>query len=499
MRKSAAVMESSMNTIGGQNLKPLVFDLDGTLIYSDMLHESAIRVLRDKPLKLLWIPALLLKGKVRLKAYLAEQVIFDPSTLPYNQDLILWLKNQKEAGRKIILCTASHQLIANPIAEYLDLFDHVIATNNFLNVAGKNKADALVALFGEGGFDYVGNSSADIAVWEKSAQGITVNATQNTINSAQKVCSIVYNFPKKSDGIKSILKMLRVHQWLKNILLFAPLVAAHQFNNWQGWISLCLAYIAFSLCASSVYITNDLLDLDSDRKHCKKSRRPFASGAIPIWVGVLSAPALLVISLIVANSVNPSFMGWLTTYFLISCAYSWGLKRLVLIDCITLAILYTLRVIAGASAIQINLSFWLLAFSIFLFLSLAFVKRYAELESQENSFSKHGWNNKIHGRGYYASDASIILTLGIASGYAAVIVFALYLNSDAVIKLYPSPEFIWGEVPILLFWISWVWIKTHRGDMHDDPLIFAIKDKVSLLTGLAFVVVLLLSIRSPLW
>lgn len=493
-------MENSISSIGAQNSKPLVVDLDGTLIYSDMLHESAIRVLRDKPLKLLWIPALLLKGKARLKAYLAEQAIFDPSTLPYNQDLILWLKSQKEAGRKIILCTASHQSIANPIAEHLGIFDQVIATDGALNIAGQNKADTLVSQFGEGGFDYAGNSSADIAVWEKSAQGIIVNASQNTINSAQRVCSIAYNFPKKNDGVKSILKMLRVHQWLKNILLFTPLLAAHQFNNWPGWASLCLAFIAFSLCASSVYIANDLLDLESDRKHSRKSRRPFASGAIPIWVGVILSPALLIIGLIVANGVNPSFMGWLTTYFVITCAYSWGLKRLVLIDCITLAILYTLRIVAGASAIQNNLSFWLLAFSIFLFLSLAFVKRYAELDSQENSFTRHGEaNNKIHGRGYYASDASIIQALGIASGYAAVIVFALYLNSDAVIKLYPSPEFVWGEVPILLFWISWVWIKTHRGDMHDDPLIFAIKDKVSQLTGLAFAAVLLLSTRGPLW
>jgi 4-hydroxybenzoate polyprenyltransferase/phosphoserine phosphatase len=493
-------MENSINSIGAQNPKPLVVDLDGTLIHSDMLHESAIRVLRDQPLKLLLIPALLLKGKAKLKTYLAEQTAFDPSTLPYNQELILWLRNQKESGRKIILCTASHRSIAIPIAEHLGIFDQVIATGSDLNIAGKNKANALVDQFGKGGFDYVGDSRADITVWEKASEGITVNASQNTIKGAQRVCNIASNFPKKNYGPKAILKMLRVHQWLKNILLFAPLLAAHQFNNWQGWISLCLAFIAFSLCASSVYIANDLLDLESDRRHPRKSRRPFASGAIPIWVGVLLSPALLIVSLMIASNVNTSFMGWLTTYFVITCAYSWGLKRLVLIDCITLAILYTLRIVAGASAIQNNLSFWLLAFSIFLFLSLAFVKRYAELEGMENSLTEsNGGNEKIHGRGYYAGDAPIIQTLGIASGYAAVIVFALYLNSDAVIKLYPSPEFVWGEVPILLFWISWVWIKTHRGDMYDDPLIFAIKDKVSRLTGLAFAAVLLLSTRGPLW
>lgn len=491
-------MENSINSIGAQNPKPLVVDLDGTLIYSDMLHESAIRVLRDKPLKLLWIPVLLLKGKAKLKEYLAEQTTFDPSTLPYNQDLILWIKSQKEGGRKIILCTASHQSIANPIAEHLGIFDQVIATDGALNIAGQNKADALVAQFGEGGFDYAGNSSADIAVWEKSAQGITVNASQTTINDAQSICAVTRNFPKKKNSVVNILKMLRIHQWLKNVLLFTPLLAAHQFNNWQGWISLCLAFIAFSLCASSVYITNDLLDLESDRKHPRKRQRPFASGTISIWVGVLLAPALLIISLIIAQDVNPSFIAWLITYFVITCAYSWGLKRLVLVDCITLAILYTLRIVAGASAIAAELSFWLLAFSIFLFLSLAFVKRYAELDSNSGDSLLASEGGQIQGRGYFASDAPIIQALGIASGFASVIVLALYLNSDNVVRLYKTPEFIWGEIPVMLFWISWIWIKTHRGEMHEDPIIFAVKDRVSQLCGLAFSAILLLSIQDTL-
>jgi 4-hydroxybenzoate polyprenyltransferase/phosphoserine phosphatase len=491
-------MENSIHGASAQNLKPLVVDLDGTLIYSDMLHESAIGVLRDKPLLLLRIPALLMKGKAKLKAYLASQTTFDPRTLPFNQDLISWLKDEKEAGRKIILCTASHQSIADSIAEHLGIFDQVIATNSSHNNAGKNKADTLVAQFGEGGFDYAGNSRADIAVWEKSSQGITVNASRTTINQAQRVCAISRNFPGQRSDTLNILKMLRVHQWLKNILLFSPLLAAHQFNNWQGWISLCLAFIAFSLCASSVYIANDLLDLESDRKHPRKCQRPFASGAIPIWVGILLAPALLSMSIIVAKDVNQSFMAWLITYFVITCAYSLGLKRLVLVDCITLAILYTLRVVAGASAIDAELSFWLLAFSIFLFLSLAFVKRYAELDNSGNSMLTAP-DSIIQGRGYFVSDAPIIQTLGIASGFASVIVLALYLNSETVVRLYKTPEFVWGEVPIMLFWISWIWIKTHRGEMHDDPVIFAIKDRVSQLTGIAFSVVLFLSIWGMPW
>jgi 4-hydroxybenzoate polyprenyltransferase/phosphoserine phosphatase len=493
-------MEDSMNSAGASDIKPLIVDLDGTLIYTDMLHESAIRVLRDRPLKLLGIPWMLLRGKAALKEYLAKQSTFDPSSLPYNHKLIEWLKIQKDGGRKIILCTASHISIAEPIAKFLGLFDEVIASEKSSNLAGNQKARILVERFGKSGFDYAGNSKADIAVWENASKSITVNTSKNITNHVSKTYDTITHFPKKPFLIKDIFSMLRTHQWLKNILLFAPLIASHQFNSEQNWLLLALAFIAFSLCASSVYIANDLLDLESDRKHLRKSKRPFASGAISIWVGILIAPILLITSFIFAKAVNTNFLGWLTAYFVITCAYSWGLKRLVLIDCITLAILYTLRIIAGASAIQNSLSFWLLAFAIFLFLSLAFVKRYVELDGKEIVSTEINESaEKIHGRGYYASDASIIQNLGIASGYAAVIVFALYLNSDAVIKLYPSPELVWGEVPILLFWISWVWLKAHRGDMHEDPVIFAIKDRVSQLTGLAFGATLLLSVRGSLW
>jgi 4-hydroxybenzoate polyprenyltransferase len=235
-----------------------------------------------------------------------------------------------------------------------------------------------------------------------------------------------------------------------------------------------------------VYITNDLLDLESDRQHPRKSKRPFASGSLPTWIGVVLAPLLLLVSLGLASYVGTDFFKCLLFYFGMTCAYSWGLKRLILIDCITLAILYTTRIIAGAAAAHLGLSFWLLVFSVFLFLSLAFVKRYAELEVQ----MLHG-KKKVLGRGYYTSDAPLIQTLGISSGYAAVLVLALYLNSDAVLKLYRTPECLWGAVPVVLFWISWIWMQAHRGNMHDDPLVFAIKDKASLVSGIAFALVLI--------
>lgn len=275
---------------------------------------------------------------------------------------------------------------------------------------------------------------------------------------------------------------------MKNLLLFVALLAAHQWSDIDAWQALIVAFMSFSLCASSVYIANDLFDLESDRLHPRKRHRAFASGHIPIWMGVALAPVLLLASLVLAWLTGSQFLFWLLCYFVLTCAYSWGLKRLVLIDCLALAILYTLRIVAGAAAAQLELSMWLLAFSVFLFLSLAFVKRYAELVTP----GQQG-NEKVHGRGYYISDAPLVQTLGITSGYASVVVLALYLNSVTVLQLYHNPEMVWGAVPAMLFWISWMWLRAHRGEMHDDPLVFALKDKPSLAAGAVFALVLALA------
>jgi 4-hydroxybenzoate polyprenyltransferase len=264
-------------------------------------------------------------------------------------------------------------------------------------------------------------------------------------------------------------------------------MAAHRLSGLGDWSVLALAFLSFSLCASSVYIANDLLDLDSDRIHPRKRLRPFASGRLSIAHGVFIAPVLLLMSALVGTQVSAAFLGWLAVYFLVTCAYSMGLKRVIVIDCLTLALLYTLRIVAGAAAIALDMSFWLLAFSVFLFLSLAFVKRYAELEVQILKGKK-----KAHGRGYYTSDAPLVQGMGLSSGYAAAMVLALYLNSEAVTRLYRTPEVIWGAVPVLLFWVNWMWVKAHRGEMHDDPLVFAVKDRASLVAGVVFGLVLLI-------
>jgi len=473
---------------------PLVVDLDGTLIHTDMLHESALRVSHDRPLDVLRFPLWLMQGKAVLKRKLASRSSFDAALLPYNESLLAWLKEQRASGRHLVLCTASDRSIADAVASHLGVFDEVLASDGSTNLAGDRKAEALAARYGDGNFDYAGNSSADLKVWQRARKAIVVNGARGLAGRAAALCGVEREFPPPARGVKAWRKALRVHQWLKNMLLFMPLVAAHQVFDIGNWLTLALAFLSFSLCASTVYIANDLLDLESDRAHPRKRLRPFASGSIPAWHGVLAAPLLLVASLALGTRVGGTFLPWLLCYFVLTCVYSLGLKKVILLDCITLAMLYTLRITAGAAALSMPLSFWLLAFSVFLFLSLAFVKRYAELQVQAVSGKQ-----KVHGRGYYTTDEPLVLNMGVTAGYASAVVLSLYLNSDNVLMLYEQPEAVWGAVPVLLFWISWIWMQAHRGNMHDDPVVFAVKDRASQLAGLAFGAVLVIGALGWPW
>ena len=457
------------------NNRVIAVDLDGTLTHTDTLHESVVALVRDNPLYLFALPFWLLHGKAALKARVAYSVDLDVTTLPYNQPLIDWLKENRSAGKKIVLCTAANDRIAQAVSQHLRLFDEVIASDSVTNIKSGNKRRALEERYGAKGYDYAGNSSADIEVWAGSAQAIVVNASDAVKDKAAQVAIVSKVFLPQSITISHWRKVFRLHQWLKNGLLFVPLLAAHQLDNIQSLFTLILAFVSFSICASAVYITNDLLDLESDRRHPRKRLRPFALAAVPIALGAVIAPIFAIASFLLGLMVGAAFTAWLVIYFLLTTAYSLSLKRYALIDCLTLATLYTLRIIAGAAAVSITLSFWLLAFSVFIFLSLAFVKRYAELQVQAGVGNSHA-----HGRGYAVTDAPLIQTLGITAGYAAVLVLALYLNGETVVNLYARPKLIWCAVPLMLFWVSWVWMKAHRGEMHDDPIIFAIKDKASL-------------------
>lgn len=478
----------------GPHLFPLVVDMDGTLLLTDMLHESAVGLLRSEPLAVLRIPCWLARGKAVLKAELSRRHAFEPALLPFNEPFLAWLREQRAAGRRLVLCTASDGRIADAIAAHLDLFDEVLASDGATNLGGSVKARLLAERFGQRGFAYAGNSVADLPVWRAAGAAVVVNAPEALGNRVAQSCPVERSFPRPGAGLGEHLRMLRLHHWLKNLLLGVPLVAAHKLTEADRWPPLVMAFFAFCLCASAVYLANDLLDLGSDRRHPRKRERALASGRVPLRRAVLLTPVLLACSLGLGAAVGPAFLVWLGGYFLLTCAYSLALKRCILVDCLTLAVLYTLRIVAGGAAVGVPLSFWLLAFALFLFLSLAFVKRYAELLGQPAD-----GNGALDGRGYHATDAPMVSTLGVGSGYASALVLALYLNSEAVVRLYRTPECLWATVPVLLFWVSHMWLKAHRGEMHDDPLVFAVKDKASLVAGLLFASVLVAGTVARPW
>lgn len=465
---------------------PLVVDLDGTLLRSDLLLETGMAFVRHRPLKALRLFKWLVKGKATLKANLARAVDIDVTVLPYDPAVLDLVNSARNSGRKVVLATASHISLADRIAKHLGIFDQVLASDEKVNLSSHRKRDLLVEHFGVKGFDYVGNSSDDLSVWEVSRDAYVVNPERGVERRAQAIGNVKEVMLSNVAGVKDWRKALRLHQWMKNILIFVPLLAAHQLDNylliWQG----VMAFLFFGLCASSVYLLNDLLDLADDRHHGTKRFRPFASGRLSIGSGIMVFPLLLTGAFAGAALFLPwAFVATLVAYYILTFAYSLWLKRQMAVDVIALAALYTLRIIAGAAAFGLELTFWILAFSMFMFLSLALVKRYAELGEAR----RKGLTQKTRGRGYYPGDLEMISSLGASSGYLAVMVLALYIHDQATTSLYAHPQIIWLACPLLLFWVTRVWMLTHRGQMHDDPVVFAIRDRVSLMVGALFCLV----------
>lgn len=454
---------------------PLCVDCDGTLIRTDLLHESVFLLLKHAPWKLLLLPWWLLRGKAFLKERLAQAVRFDWSTLPLNEEVVALARQAREAGRPVVLATASHRLLAEPLARHLGLFDDVLATDGPTNLSGSRKSDQLSERFGLKGFDYVGNDRKDLPVWSAARQAVVVSSDDRLIKAARSTTQVSRVIPSRSPGLRAYLKALRLHQWLKNVLVFVPLVAAHRLTSSDGWVQALLGFLAFGLCASAVYVLNDLVDLEADRRHVRKRHRPFASGLIPVWHGAFLIPALLGASFATAWWLPIEFVGVLAGYFLCTLAYSLALKRQVVVDVLMLAGLYTLRVVAGGAATDIVPSFWLLAFSMFIFLSLALVKRYSELlvTLQQD-------RDRPPGRGYTVTDLPVLMSVGTSAGMVAVLVFALYINNPDIPAIYDNPLWLWLVPPLLLYWVSRLWMKTHRGEVDDDPLVFALRDWQSL-------------------
>lgn len=467
---------------------PLCVDLDGTLTPVDTLHESLLSLLRHSPRALLRLPSALSRGKASFKRTVAEHIRVDVSHLPLREELVEWLREQRSSGRRLFLVTASDSLVASAVADRLQLFDGVISSDGVQNLSGEQKRAALVARFGDKRFDYVGNESKDIAVWKASRQAIVVGSTR-FVQGVRRVAEVSRSFSTPQLALRTHLKAIRLHQWIKNLLVFLPALLGHAILQPEVLYHSVLAFFAFGLCASSVYVVNDLLDLDSDRRHPRKRKRAFAAGLLSARRGLLYAAVLLAGAVAIAVAVGARFCLVLASYYVLTWAYSVRLKRAAIVDVMTLAALYTLRIIAGAAATGIAPSFWLLALSMFAFLSLGVVKRYTELHDAAEAGRLAG-----HGRGYTAADLQLLIILGIAAGFCSVIVMALYINSPDSQALYHHTRALWLVCPLMLYWVSRVWLLTARGQMHDDPVVFAVRDRISLATFALIALVVLGSI-----
>lgn len=448
---------------------PLAVDLDGTLIATDLLWETIFLALKTNPLVVFLLPIWALAGKARLKLELARRVTLDPSRLPYRQDFLDYLRTERASGRTIVLATAAAEPLAHAVAAHLGIFSKVFATREGVNLASRAKAAALVKEYGAYGFDYAGNDRADLAIFDEARNAIVVAPDRAASRYQQAHDAMRFDAPRP--GFKTYIKMLRVHQWLKNLLVFAPPVLAHDFLIAGTMFAATLAFIAFSASASAIYIINDIIDLPLDRVHPRKRLRPFASGALSIPFGLACSATLLAIAAAICFFLPPMFAVIIAIYIVSTTAYSLAIKRMLLLDVICLAGLYTLRLLGGKLAANIPLSFWLMAFAMFFFLSLAFVKRYVELQS-----SGVPEQTRIAGRGYRPEDIGIVGQSGVSSGFTAVLVLALYINSDVVGNLYSEPWLIWPLVPIVLYINMRVWVLAHRREMNEDPVVFIASD-----------------------
>jgi len=452
----------------------LAVDLDGTLLKTNLLLESLLALLHQKPIYILVLPLWLFRGKAYLKQQIARRVSLDVSALPFRNEFLHYLERERAEGRSLVLATANDERFARQVNDHLKLFDLVLASDGTTNLSGNAKRDRMVAEFGEERFDYAGDHRRDVVVWASARKAIVVGSNRYVRSRAANVAQVERVFEDRRRGPLEYLQALRPRHWLKNLLVFVPLCAAHRVHETDLWAKALLVFLAFGCFASSGYLLNDLLDLEADRHHPHKRSRPFAAGDLPLSYALAMIPALFGLGCILGGLLSPQCLGILLIYFALTVAYSLYVKKVVLLDVILLAGLYTIRIMAGSAAVGIWPSYWLLAFSMFLFLSLALVKRYGELVIMRSLEGK-----QAKARGYEMTDGELLATMGTASGYLAVLVLALYITSGTAQVLYGRHQLMWFLCPLLLYWISHIWLIAHRGRMHGDPLVFATKDPTS--------------------
>jgi 4-hydroxybenzoate polyprenyltransferase len=468
---------------------PLCVDLDGTLVKSDTLVDSLLVLLRLHPLLAFRLPGRLLHGKAAFKAFLSESISLDVEHLPYNRKLLQFLEQERALGRPIYLATGADLALANRVAAHLGIFTGVLGSDGTTNLTGANKLASLRKRLNSDAFDYIGNDTPDLPLLAHATEAMTANPSIE-LRIALRARGIRPRrvFQERSHPLRSLLMAMRPHQWAKNLLIFLPLLLAHGLTIGK-LLTAFEAFCCFSITASAAYTVNDLMDIDADRRNAQKRLRPFASGDLSAFSGICIAVIFSLVGLAGARLLPGGFFAWLLLYLVATLAYSLYLKRVALVDVLMLSGLYILRLLAGGAATHTPISHWLAGFSMFLFLSLAISKRFAELEI----LGARGLPPS-NGRGYLLADMDQLRSFGTASAYAAVVIFAIYITGPEVVPLYHKPTLLWLIVPLMILWLSRVWLLASRGELHQDPVVFALTDRMSLLIGAAVSVIALLAL-----
>ncbi|MGB9701961.1 MAG: UbiA family prenyltransferase [Candidatus Kapaibacteriota bacterium] len=468
---------------------PLVVDLDGTLISTDVLMEQLFILLKRKPYFILHILVWFFQGYAKLKYEITKRVELSPEILPYKEEVINWVKTQKEAGRKIVLATAAQIENAEIIGNYIGIFDEIIATTPNYNLRGNNKRLILNQKFGEKNYDYIGDAYIDLNVWKSARKAILVEPTKDLISRTKQITNVEKVFEPKDSKISIFLKSIRVNQWLKNFLIFVPVILAHHFDL-ITLLQLLISFILFSFVSSAVYLLNDLYDLEADRKHPIKKNRPLASGQMHLSTGLYYSIGFLLVSLTLSYFfLTISFFYILLLYFIANLFYSLYFKYQPIFDIILLSFLYTIRLFAGGFIANVIISEWLISFSLFFFTSLAILKRYAEIKIYENT--KISTPNV---RGYNLKDTQFLFTSGIASSITSSLIFILYIQSEKVTKLYTHPQYLIVIAIILILFLLRTWFNVGKDLKTDNPIEMVLSDKINYLLLLIVVLIMFLSV-----
>lgn len=463
-------------TIANLSGPVLVVDLDDTLVRTDTLFEQFAALLFRRPFAALMLLPFLLTGRAAFKTKLAALQPLDPSSLPYNEPLLTFLRQQKAAGRLIHLVTAAHHSTAEAVAAHCSVFDSAEGTNGDRNLKGAHKAQRLAERFPEG-FAYAGDSAADLKVWARAESVVLVGASPQVAREARtlgKPMEAEFQHPRA--GLKTWRRALRLHQWTKNVLVFLPLLLTHRFTDLPAVGLSLIAFLALGLTASATYLINDLSDLAADRRHAVKKARPLASGDLRIEQVLVAIPLLLALAGGLALAASPPLLAGLALYAVITLTYTFRLKRRAILDVTTLAGLYAIRIFIGAVVIGVPQSAWLLTFSLFFFFSMSIAKRYAEI----HNLAASSGSAQLPGRGYRTEDGPAVLALGAASSVASVLIVVVYLMEEAFpSNLYVRPEWLWAAPFLLMIWVARLWLIAGRGELDEDPIAFAIQDRFS--------------------